>query len=58
VRTWGTPLYAVYAKQFDFSGLTLTTIFATYAAVLVPRRTSASSFTRVVRRHKARAPVR
>src|SRR5262249_55313201 len=31
-----TPLYAVYAKQFDFSSLTLTTIFATYAAVLVP----------------------
>jgi MFS family permease len=31
-----TPLYAVYAKRFDFSSLVLTTIFATYAVVLVP----------------------
>ncbi|HEU0193327.1 MAG TPA: MFS transporter [Gaiellales bacterium] len=31
-----TPLYAVYAQRFAFSSLELTTIFATYAAVLVP----------------------
>src|SRR5581483_6810255 len=31
-----TPLYAVYAHRFGFSSLVLTTIFATYAAVLVP----------------------
>ena len=31
-----TPLYAVYAKTFGFSSLVLTTIFATYAVVLVP----------------------
>jgi MFS family permease len=31
-----TALYAVYAKQFAFSSLVLTTIFATYAVVLVP----------------------
>jgi len=31
-----TPLYAVYAKTFAFSSLVLTTIFATYAVVLVP----------------------
>jgi MFS family permease len=31
-----TPLYAVYAKQFHFSSLVLTAIFATYAVVLVP----------------------
>lgn len=31
-----TPLYAVYAKRFHFSSLVLTTIFATYAVVLVP----------------------
>ena len=31
-----TPLYAVYAKRFGFSSLVLTTIFATYAVVLVP----------------------
>lgn len=30
------PLYAVYAQRFGFSSLELTTIFATYAAVLVP----------------------
>jgi len=31
-----TPLYPVYAKQFHFSSLVLTAIFATYAVVLVP----------------------
>jgi MFS family permease len=31
-----TPLYAVFAKHFGFSSLVLTTIFATYALVLVP----------------------
>ncbi|MGH2977809.1 MAG: MFS transporter [Gaiellaceae bacterium] len=31
-----TPLYAVYAKQFGFSPVVLTAIFATYAIVLVP----------------------
>ena len=31
-----TPLYAVYAKEFGFSPLVLTAIFATYAIVLVP----------------------
>jgi MFS family permease len=31
-----TPLYAVYARSFDFSPLVLTAIFATYAIVLVP----------------------
>ncbi len=31
-----TPLYAVYAHRFGFSNLVLTTIFATYAVVLVP----------------------
>lgn len=31
-----TPLYAVYARHFHFSSLVLTTIFATYAVVLVP----------------------
>lgn len=31
-----TPLYAVYADRFHFSNLVLTTIFATYAVVLVP----------------------
>ena len=31
-----TALYAPYAKQFNFSSLVLTTIFATYAIVLVP----------------------
>ena len=31
-----TPLYAVYARRFDFSSLVLTSIFATYAIVLVP----------------------
>jgi MFS family permease len=31
-----TPLYAVYARRFDFSSLVLTSIFATYALVLVP----------------------
>src|SRR5581483_4800235 len=31
-----TPLYAVYAVKFGFSSLVLTTIFATYAVVLVP----------------------
>ena len=31
-----TPLYAVYAQTFGFSSLVLTTIFATYAVVLVP----------------------
>src|SRR5262245_3378630 len=31
-----TPLYAVYAKRFDFSSLVLTSVFATYAFVLVP----------------------
>jgi MFS family permease len=31
-----TPLYAVYASKFHFSSLVLTTIFATYAVVLVP----------------------
>jgi predicted MFS family arabinose efflux permease len=31
-----TPLYAVYASRFDFSSLVLTSIFATYAFVLVP----------------------
>jgi MFS family permease len=31
-----TPLYAVYAAKFHFSSLVLTTIFATYAVVLVP----------------------
>jgi MFS family permease len=31
-----TPLYAVYAQKFGFSTLVLTTVFATYAAVLVP----------------------
>jgi MFS family permease len=31
-----TPLYAVYAKQFGFSSLVLTSVFATYAFVLVP----------------------
>lgn len=31
-----TPLYAVYASKFHFSSLVLTTIFATYAIVLVP----------------------
>ncbi len=30
------PLYAVYAQRFGFSSLVLTTIFATYAFVLVP----------------------
>src|SRR2546423_4176346 len=30
------PLYAVYSRQFDFSPLVLTAIFATYAIVLVP----------------------
>jgi MFS family permease len=31
-----TPLYAVYARHFHFSSLVLTTVFATYAVVLVP----------------------
>ena len=31
-----TPLYAVYAAKFGFSSLVLTSIFATYAIVLVP----------------------
>jgi MFS family permease len=31
-----TPLYAVYASHFGFSSLVLTSIFATYAFVLVP----------------------
>lgn len=31
-----TPLYAPYASRFHFSSLVLTTIFATYAVVLVP----------------------
>ena len=31
-----TPLYAVYAREFGFSSLVLTAIFATYAVVLVP----------------------
>jgi MFS family permease len=31
-----TPLYAVYAHSFGFSSLVLTSIFATYAVVLVP----------------------
>jgi MFS family permease len=31
-----TPLYAVYARRFGFSSLTLTAVFATYAIVLVP----------------------
>jgi MFS family permease len=31
-----TPLYAVYADKFGFSSLVLTTVFATYAIVLVP----------------------
>jgi MFS family permease len=31
-----TPLYSVYAAKFGFSSLVLTTIFATYAVVLVP----------------------
>jgi MFS family permease len=31
-----TPLYAVYARKFGFSSLVLTTVFATYAVVLVP----------------------
>src|SRR3954467_12440457 len=31
-----TPLYAVYAQRFHFSSLVLTSIFATYAFVLVP----------------------
>jgi MFS family permease len=31
-----TALYALYARQFDFSSLVLTTVFATYAVVLVP----------------------
>src|SRR4051812_35803780 len=29
------PLYAVYADEFGFSGLVLTTVFATYAVTLV-----------------------
>jgi MFS family permease len=31
-----TPLYAVYAARFGFSSLVLTTVFTTYAFVLVP----------------------
>jgi MFS family permease len=31
-----TPLYRVYGHEFGFSPLTLTLIFATYAAVLIP----------------------
>src|SRR5437868_9003627 len=31
-----TPLYAVYATKFAFSNLVLTSVFATYAFVLVP----------------------
>jgi len=31
-----TPLYAVYARDFRFSSLVLTSVFATYAFVLVP----------------------
>lgn len=31
-----TPLYAVYARRFGFSSLVLTSVFATYAFVLVP----------------------
>jgi MFS family permease len=31
-----TPLYAVYAKEFGFSPVVLTAVFATYAVVLVP----------------------
>jgi MFS family permease len=31
-----TPLYAVYAEDFGFSSLVLTSVFATYAIVLVP----------------------
>lgn len=31
-----TPLYAVYAREFKFSSLVLTSVFATYAFVLVP----------------------
>jgi MFS family permease len=31
-----TPLYLVYAAEFRFSSLVLTSIFATYAFVLVP----------------------
>jgi MFS family permease len=30
------PLYAVYAKEFGFSSLVLTTIFAVYAVALIP----------------------
>ncbi len=29
------PLYSVYAAEFDFSGIVLTTVFATYAVTLV-----------------------
>jgi MFS family permease len=29
------PLYAVYAREFDFSSIVLTTVFATYAVTLV-----------------------
>jgi MFS family permease len=29
------PLYAVYADDFDFSGIVITTVFATYAVTLV-----------------------
>jgi len=35
-----TPLYALYASRFHFSSLVLTTVFATYAVVLVPARCS------------------
>jgi MFS family permease len=31
-----TPLYSVYAQRFGFSSLVLTSVFATYAFVLVP----------------------
>ena len=31
-----TALYALYAREFRFSSLVLTTIFVTYAVVLVP----------------------
>src|SRR5436305_412782 len=42
-----TPLYAVYARQFHFSSLVLTSIFATYAIVLVPTLIAAAAISKL-----------
>jgi hypothetical protein len=38
-----TPLYAVYAREFGFSSLVLTSVVATYAFVLVPSLASSAA---------------